>query len=100
MLLAMDDDERPRPPASEQKFGAASLLSQESLDSYSLDELDGRKALLENEISRITAHRAQAASHRIAAEALFGKSPAPATPPVTAGDEGPGTPPDPFRPQS
>ncbi|MBT0668827.1 DUF1192 domain-containing protein [Novosphingobium profundi] len=86
----MDDDERPRPRPSEQKFGAASLLSGENLDSYSLDELDARKALLETEISRITAHRARAASHRLAAEALFGKAAAPA----------PSSPPDPFRQES
>lgn len=90
MLPRMDDDERPRRGPSEQTFGAASLLSGESLDSYSLDELDARKALLENEISRIVAHRTKAASHRLAAEALFGKAP-----PQSSSE-----PPDPFRRQS
>ncbi len=90
MLPRMDDDERPRPRPSERKFGAASLLSEESLDSYSLDELDARKALLEDEISRIAAHRTRAASHRLAAEALFGKAPGGAPPPSF----------DPFRRES
>ena len=64
----MDDDDRPM-----LRGDAASQLSGESLDSYSLDELDARVALLEAEIARVTAHRKQAASHRLAAEALFGQ---------------------------
>ncbi|MCB2073940.1 MAG: DUF1192 domain-containing protein [Novosphingobium sp.] len=62
----MDDDDRPRP-----RGDAASLLAGESLDSYSLDELDARVATLEAEIARVTAHRNQAATHKLAAEALF-----------------------------
>lgn len=62
----MDDDDRPKP-----RGDAASLLAGESLDSYSLDELDARVALLEAEIARVATHRQQAASHRLAAEALF-----------------------------
>ncbi|MCB2059134.1 MAG: DUF1192 domain-containing protein [Novosphingobium sp.] len=62
----MDDDDRPKP-----RGDAASLLAGESLDSYSLDELDARVELLEAEIDRVTTHRAQASSHRLAAEALF-----------------------------
>lgn len=62
----MDDDDRPKP-----RGDAASLLAGESLDSYSLDELDARVSLLEAEIARVTAHRRQAATHRVAAEALF-----------------------------
>jgi uncharacterized small protein (DUF1192 family) len=55
----------------EGSFGAASLLAGESLESYSLDELDSRVALLEAEIARISAHRDKAASHMRAAEDLF-----------------------------
>ena len=62
----MDDDDRPK-----QRGDAASKLAGESLDSYSLDELDARIELLEAEINRVAAHRSQASSHRLAAEALF-----------------------------
>jgi uncharacterized small protein (DUF1192 family) len=65
----MEVDDRPRP-----RGDAASLLSSESLDSYSLDELDARVETLEAEIARIKAHRDKAAAHRLAADALFGKS--------------------------
>jgi uncharacterized small protein (DUF1192 family) len=65
----MEADDRPRP-----RGDAASLLSSESLDSYSLDELDARVETLEAEIARIKAHRDKAAAHRLAADALFGKS--------------------------
>ncbi len=65
----MEADDRPRP-----RGDAASLLSSESLDSYSLDELDARIAALEAEIARIRAHRDKAAAHRLAADALFRKS--------------------------
>lgn len=65
----MEADDRPRP-----RGDAAGLLSGESLDSYSLDELDVRVATLETEIARIKAHRAKAAAHLIAADALFRKS--------------------------
>lgn len=65
----MEADDRPRP-----RGDAASLLSGESLDSYSLDELDARIAALEAEIARIRAHRDKAAAHRLAADALFRKS--------------------------
>jgi uncharacterized small protein (DUF1192 family) len=65
----MEADDRPRP-----RGDAASLLSSESLDSYSLDELDARVETLEAEIARIKAHRDKAAAHRRAADALFGKS--------------------------
>lgn len=67
----MDDDERPRLRLSEGHFGAASLLASESLDGYSLDELDARIALLEVEIARIRATREKSASHMLAAQALF-----------------------------
>ena len=67
----MDDEDRPRPRMPEGSFGAASLLAGESLESYSLDELDSRVALLEAEIARISAHRDKAASHMRAAEDLF-----------------------------
>ncbi|MFM5917884.1 MAG: DUF1192 family protein [Novosphingobium sp.] len=63
------DDDLPRP-----KGDAAAALAKESLDPYSLAELDERVALLEAEIARIQAHRNKAAAHRAAADALFGKS--------------------------
>lgn len=60
------DEDLPRP-----KGDAASLLSKESLDPYSQDELAARIELLEAEIARIRAHRDKAAVHRMAADALF-----------------------------
>lgn len=60
------DDDLPRP-----KGDAASLLAKESLDPYSVAELDERVALLEAEIARIKAHRDRASAHRLAADALF-----------------------------
>ena len=65
------DDDLPRA-----KGDAADLLSKESLDPYSQDELGERIALLEAEIARITAHRGKVAAHRSAADAFF-KPPAP-----------------------
>ncbi len=50
---------------------AASLLSGESLERYSQDELAARIALLEAEILRVKAHGAKAEAHRLAAEAFF-----------------------------
>jgi uncharacterized small protein (DUF1192 family) len=67
----MDDEDRPKPRMPEGSFGTASLLAGESLESYSLDELDARVALLEAELARIAAHRARAADHMRAAENLF-----------------------------
>ncbi|KTR82754.1 uncharacterized small protein (DUF1192 family) [Novosphingobium fluoreni] len=67
----MDDDERPRRRSTEGDFGAASLLTSESLERYSLDELDARIALLEDEIARIKAHRDKSSAHMTAAQALF-----------------------------
>ena len=64
----MDDDDLPR-----QRGDAASRLSGENLDSYSQAELQERIALLEAEILRVKARYGQAASHRQAADALFGK---------------------------
>jgi uncharacterized small protein (DUF1192 family) len=66
----MDDDDRPRP-----RSDAAALLANESLDSYSRDELDARIAQLEAEIARVRAHRDKAAAHRQAAEAFFRPKP-------------------------
>lgn len=60
------DDDLPRP-----KGDAASLLAKESLDPYSVAELDERVDLLEAEIARIKAHRDRASAHRLAADALF-----------------------------
>lgn len=62
----MDDDNEPRIRAD-----AAAQLARESLDSYSLDELDQRVATLEAEIARVRQHRDKAAAHRLAADALF-----------------------------
>ncbi|HZF44726.1 MAG TPA: DUF1192 domain-containing protein [Sphingomonadaceae bacterium] len=62
----MDEDDLPR-----RRGDAASQLSRESLDSYSLDELADRIALLEAEIARVSSHRDKAGAHRLAAESLF-----------------------------
>lgn len=64
----MDEDDRPRP-----RGDAAEALSKESLDPYSLAELDARIALLETEIARVKAHRDSSSAHRAAADALFGQ---------------------------
>jgi len=67
----MDDDDRPRPRGAPVEHGAASQLAGESLDSYSLDELDSRIRLLEAEIARVATHRNKSAAHKLAADALF-----------------------------
>lgn len=67
----MDDDERPRRRSTEGNFGAASLLASESLERYSLDELDARIALLEADIERIRQYRDKSAAHIAAASSLF-----------------------------
>lgn len=67
----MDDDDRPRLRSSEGNFGSASLLASESLERYSLDEMDARIALLEAEIDRVRQHRDKSSAHRLAADALF-----------------------------
>ncbi|MBV1917419.1 MAG: DUF1192 domain-containing protein [Sphingomonadaceae bacterium] len=67
----MDDEDRPKPRMPEGSFGAASLLAGESLESYSLAELDTRVALIEAEISRIQNHRGRASDHMRAAEEMF-----------------------------
>ncbi|WP_336985230.1 DUF1192 domain-containing protein [Altererythrobacter aquiaggeris] len=64
------EDDRPRA-----KGDAAGKLSGELLDSYSLHELDERIISLEAEIARVRAHREKSASHRSAADALFGGKP-------------------------
>lgn len=71
----MDDEDRPRARLPEPSLGAASLLAGESLDSYSLDELDARIHLLEAEIARISEHRLKTAAHMRDAEALFRRKP-------------------------
>jgi uncharacterized small protein (DUF1192 family) len=63
----MDQDDLPR-----QRGDAASLLAREDLATYSQDELMERIALLEAEIARVKTHHDKAASHRQAADALFG----------------------------
>jgi uncharacterized small protein (DUF1192 family) len=64
----MEEPDRPRPSGD-----AASHLAREDLGPYSQAELGERIALLEAEIARVKAHRDKAASHRAAADALFGK---------------------------
>lgn len=66
----MTEEDLPRP-----KGDAASKLAGEDLSPYSLDELEERIALLKAEIERVEAHSKAAASHRAAADALFGKPP-------------------------
>ncbi len=68
----MDDGDLPAGWMGSRK-DAAHQLGLESLDRYSLDELDQRVALLEAEIVRVRAHRQKSAAHRLAAEALFGR---------------------------
>ena len=63
----MDDDDR----APLRRGDVASHLAGERLDSYSLDELDARVALLEAEIERVMAHRSSKSAHLSAAAALF-----------------------------
>ncbi|MBW8785652.1 MAG: DUF1192 domain-containing protein [Novosphingobium sp.] len=70
------DDDLPRP-----RGDAASKLSGESLDSYSLEELDTRVQLLEDEIARVVSHRNKAAAHRAAADSLFKPPSGGTTPP-------------------
>ncbi|MEM7780422.1 MAG: DUF1192 domain-containing protein [Pseudomonadota bacterium] len=65
----MEDEDRPR-----FKGDAATRLASEDLAPYSQDELAERIALLEAEIARVKAHSDKAASHRAAADALFGGS--------------------------
>jgi len=67
----MDDEDRPRPRLPEPSLGAASLLAGESLDSYSLDELDARVDLLQAEVARVRGHRDRASGHMRAAQDLF-----------------------------
>jgi uncharacterized small protein (DUF1192 family) len=62
----MDEDDLPR-----RRGDAASLLSKESLDTYSQDELADRIALCEAEIELLKAHRDRVGAHRLAAEAFF-----------------------------
>ena len=71
----MDDVDEPRQRVPKSGLGAASLLAGESLDSYSLDELDARVELLRAEIERSTAHRGKSAAHMQAAQALFRPKP-------------------------
>jgi uncharacterized small protein (DUF1192 family) len=62
----MEADDLPR-----MRSDAASLLSKESLDTYSQDELLARVAQLEAEVARVQAHHAKAADHRKFADTLF-----------------------------
>ena len=81
----MEDDDRPTLAGTIQagwansaigsgnQDGAAGLLSRESLDRFSRDELDHRVALLEAEIARVKAHANAYEAHRLAAEQLFAR---------------------------
>jgi uncharacterized small protein (DUF1192 family) len=84
----MDEDDRPRP-----RGDAASRLAGESLDSYSVDELNLRIQLLETEVVRIVAHRDKAKAQRVAADALF--SPGAGSPATQKPDTRSGLPPTP-----
>ena len=64
----MEEPDRPRPSGD-----AASRPAFEDLGPYSQSELGERIALLEAEIARVRVHRDKAATHRAAADALFGK---------------------------
>ncbi|MFC4293957.1 DUF1192 domain-containing protein [Novosphingobium tardum] len=66
----MEDEDLPRA-----KGDAASKLAAESLDRYSHEELNERIQLLEAEVVRVVAHRDKAHAHRVAADALFKRSP-------------------------
>jgi uncharacterized small protein (DUF1192 family) len=61
----MDDDSPLRPP------DPVSLLTKQSLDPFSVAELDARIVALEGEIARIREHRQRAVNHKATAEALF-----------------------------
>jgi len=61
------EEDLPRP-----RGDAASKLAVESLDAYSVDELNERIQWCEAEVVRIVAHRDKAKAHRVAADALFG----------------------------
>jgi uncharacterized small protein (DUF1192 family) len=63
----MEEPDLPRP-----RGDAASHLASEDLGPYSQAELDDRIALLQAEIIRVKSHREKAATHRAAADALFG----------------------------
>ena len=64
----MDDDDLPR-----RRDDILAALTRQPLDPLSVDELDDRVALLEEEIARVKAHRAAATSHKAIADALFKK---------------------------
>ncbi|WP_428683353.1 DUF1192 domain-containing protein [Sphingopyxis sp.] len=64
----MDDDDLPR-----RRDDTLTALTRQSLDPLSLEELDDRVAVLENEIERIKAHKAAATGHKAIAESLFKK---------------------------
>ena len=66
----MEDDDLPAGWIGS-RGDAAHKLGLESLDRYSVDELDQRIALLQAEIARVTGHRQKSAAHRSAAEAMF-----------------------------
>ena len=68
----MEDDDLPTGWIGSRR-DAAHKLGLESLDRYSLIELDARVALLDAEITRVKAHRQKSAAHRLAADALFGR---------------------------
>jgi uncharacterized small protein (DUF1192 family) len=65
----MDDDNEPR-----RRDDVLAALTKQSLDPLSVDELDDRIAVLEEEITRTRARIAFATSHKASADALFKKN--------------------------
>lgn len=68
-IANMDDNEFTSPD----KANILAQLTQQDLGPLSIDELNARIDALKAEINRCERHRDQASSHRLAAEALFGK---------------------------
>ncbi len=64
-----DDDDLPR-----NANDPLSLLVKQDLDPFSVDELEKRISVLQNEISRCEAKKSFAVSHRASADDLFKKS--------------------------
>ena len=65
----MDDDNEPR-----RRDDVLAALTRQPLDPLSVDELNDRIAVLQEEIERVKAHKAAAASHKAVAESLFKKN--------------------------
>jgi uncharacterized small protein (DUF1192 family) len=68
----MDDNEFTSPRKDDAAAQIAQMAMQD-LGPLSIDELNARIDALRAEIKRCEKHRDQASSHRLAADALFGK---------------------------